>query len=209
MHRVVQLPRPGQVRTERLFHHHPGTGGPPRRGNALGDPPEQERRHLHVIQQPLARADRIGHGAVGLVFVKVAVHVAEQPEHLDRRRAGRVHVVELQRRGRVVAELRQVPAALGHPHHRDIEHIALDQPHQRGERLNLGQIPGRPEDHQRVDTVRHVILLPLVVLPAHRDTGPRVITLSGDRTPTSAGTGRRHGAVRRACRGRPPVRGRG
>ena len=57
----------------------------------------------------------------------------------------------------VVAELLQPPAALGHPDHGHVEHAPLDQPHQRRERLDLGQVPGRAEDHQRVNFVRHVI----------------------------------------------------
>jgi hypothetical protein len=35
--------------------------------------PEQERRHLHVEQHPLARADHVGHGLVSGVVVEVAV----------------------------------------------------------------------------------------------------------------------------------------
>src|SRR6516165_12677786 len=96
--------------------------GPARRGDALGDPPEQERRHLHVEQHLLAGADHVGHGAVGGVVAEVTVHVAQQAEHLDRRRAARVHLVELQRGGRVVAELLEVPALLRHPDHRNVEH---------------------------------------------------------------------------------------
>ena len=130
--------------------------GPAGRGDALGDPAEQLGRHLHVEQHLLAGADLIGHGLVGGVVAEVPVDVAEQAEHLDRRRVGRVHVVELERGDGVVAELLQAPAALGHPDHRDIKDAAFDQPDQRGEGLDLGQVPGRPEDHQRVNFVGHV-----------------------------------------------------
>ena len=57
----------------------------------------------------------------------------------------------------VIAELVQPPAALGDPDHRHIEHPALDQPDQRGERLQLGQVPGRAEDHQRIYVSRHCL----------------------------------------------------
>ena len=172
VHGVVELPRAGQVGAERLFHHDPGAAGPARAGDPLGDPAEQLGRHLHVVQDLLARADLIGHGLVGGLVAQVPVHVPQQAEHLDRRRVGRVHLVELERRGGVVTELLQAPAALGHPDHRDVQHAALDQSDQRGEGLYLGQVPGRPEDHQRVNFVGHVIPPEPVVLIRWRP-GPR------------------------------------
>ena len=60
------------------------------------DPAEQLGRHLHVVQDLLARADLIGHGLVGGLVAQVAVHVPQQAEHLDRRRVGGIHVVELE-----------------------------------------------------------------------------------------------------------------
>ena len=105
VHGVVELPRAGQVDAERLLHHHPRVLRAPGRSYSLRDPPEQLGRHLHVVQDPLARADLIRHGLVGGVVAEIPVHVAQQPEHLLRRRAVRVHVVEFQRGGGVVAEL--------------------------------------------------------------------------------------------------------
>ena len=157
VHGVVELLRAGQVGAERLLHHDPGAAGPgPRWRSPAAIRPNSCGRHFQVVQDPLAGADLIGHGLVGGVVAQVAVHVPQQAEHLDRRRVGRVHLVELERRGRVVAELLQAPAALGHPDHRDVEHAALDQPHQRGEGLQLGQVPGSAEDHQRVNFVGHI-----------------------------------------------------
>ena len=156
VHRVVQLQRAGQVDPERLLHHHPRALGAAGRGDALRDPAEQLGRHLHVEQHPLPGPDLIGHRLVGGVVAEIPVDVAEQAEHLDRRRVVRVHLVELERGDRVVTELLQAPPALGHPDHRDIQDAAFDQPDQRREGLDLGQVPGRPEDHQRVNFVGHV-----------------------------------------------------
>ena len=138
VHGVVELPRAGQVDAERLLHHHPRVLRAACAGDSLRDPPEQLGRHLHVVQDFLARTDLIRHGLVGGLVAEIPVHVAQQPEHLRRRGAVRVHVVELQRCGGVVAELLQPPPALGHPDHRDVQYAALHQPHQRREGLDLG-----------------------------------------------------------------------
>jgi hypothetical protein len=66
---------PGPRRT--AFHHHPRAPGAASRGDAPGDPPEQERLHLHV-EQHRSPARSCGHGLVGGVVVEVTVHVAEQ-----------------------------------------------------------------------------------------------------------------------------------
>ena len=165
VHGVVELPGAGQVDAERLLHHHPRVLRAARAGDSLRDPPEQLGRHLHVVQDLLARTDLIRHGLVGGLVAEIPVHVAQQPEHLRRRSAVRVHVVELQRGGGVVAELLQPPPALGHPDHRDVQHAALHQPHQRREGLDLGQVASGAEDHQRVNLVcRHSRLLCRIVI---------------------------------------------
>jgi hypothetical protein len=66
----------------------------------------------------------------------------QQVEHALGGGRARVHVVELQGGDRVVAELIKAPAALGHTDDRHVEHSALDQPHQRGERLQLRTVSG-------------------------------------------------------------------
>ena len=120
----------------------------------------------------------------------IQITMAEAFDVSDRGRVGRVHPVELERRGGVVAELLQAPAALGHPDHRDVQHAPLDQPHQRGEGLYLGQVPGRPEDHQRVNFIRgHVNSS--IGFPSH---------------PTAAGSGCHHsGRVMLAAAGPPTI----
>ena len=182
MHGVVELPRTGQVDAERLLHHHPRVLRPAGRSDPLRDPPEQLSRHLHVVQDLLARADLIRHRLIGRFVAEVPVHVPQQAEHLLRRRAVRVHVVELQRGGGVVAELLQPPAALRHPDHRDVQHSALDQAHQRRERLDLSQVPGGTEDYQRVNFVRHVIP-PEQSLRSHRARAPLASPALGDPWP--------------------------
>jgi len=138
VHELVQLQGAVQVGAERLLYHHPVACGPSRGGDALRDPPEQDRWHLQVEQHLLGRADLVRHGLVGGVVTEVPVHVSQQVQHLGRRGLSRVHPVELQRRGGVVPELLQAPPALGHPDHRDVEDAALDQPHQGRESLQLG-----------------------------------------------------------------------
>ena len=49
----------------------------------------------------------------------------------------------------------RLPAALRDPDHRDVEHAPVDEAHQRGERLQLGEVAGGTEDHQGVDSVGH------------------------------------------------------
>jgi hypothetical protein len=123
----------------------PVPGRTPGRGNALSDPAEQRRRYLQVVQHPLAAADLPGHGLVGALVAEVAIDVPQQPQHLRSRRAVRVHVVELRRRGGVVAELPQVPAAFGHPDDRHVEHTALHQADQGREGLEFRQAPVAPK----------------------------------------------------------------
>ncbi len=206
VHRGVQLLGAGQVVAERLLDHDPAPAGPARAGDALGDAPEQRRRDLQVEQHPLAGADLCGHGLVRRVVAQVPVDVTEQAEHLRRRRARRVHVAPLQRGGRVVAELLQAPAALGHPDHRDVKRPAPDQPHQRRKRLQLCQVAGCPEDHQRVGPVRrHQPSSCLAVSPILARCWP------GGRRPWNPLTGPRRGPVpprrsrpvRRTGEGRP------
>jgi hypothetical protein len=151
VHELIQLDRAVQVGAERLLHHDPVALGPARGRDALGDPAEQQRRHLQVEQDLLAIADRIRHGVIGGVVVEVAVHVPEQAEHLAGRVAARVDVVPLERRDRVVAELVQAPAVLGYTDHRHVQHPALHQPDQRRERFQLGQVAGGAEDDQCVN----------------------------------------------------------
>ena len=151
VHRRVQLLGAGQVGAERLLDHDPVALGAAGRGDALGDAAEQRRRHLKVEQHALAVADGIRHGLVGPGIIQVAVDVAQQAQHLGRRRAVGIHLVERERVPRVVAELVQTPAALGHADDRDVQHPALDQPDQRRKGLQLGQVAGSAEDHQRVN----------------------------------------------------------
>ena len=61
---------------------------------------------------------------------------------------------------RVVAELIEAPAALGYTDDRHVERSALDQPHQRGERLQLREVSGCPENHQCVHFVAAHGLIP-------------------------------------------------
>ena len=153
VHGVVELPRAGQVGTERLLHHDPGVLGPAGRGDSLRDPAEQRGRHLQVEQDLGAGADLVRHRLVGGVVVEVPVDVAQQPEHLLGGRGLGVHVVQHQRGLRVVAELLQPPAALRHPDDRHVEHAPVDQADQRREGLDLGQVTGGAEDHERVNLV--------------------------------------------------------
>src|SRR6516164_7115726 len=55
-----------------------------------------------ITRAPLARPDLIGHGLIGGLVAEVPVHVPQQVQHLDCGRVVRVHVVELERGGRVV-----------------------------------------------------------------------------------------------------------
>ena len=59
--RSVQRLRGSQVVAERLLHHDPRLRGQPDPGDPLGDPAEEERRHLQVEQDPLGVAERVRH----------------------------------------------------------------------------------------------------------------------------------------------------
>ena len=194
VHGVVELPRAGQVDAERLLHHHPRVlraGRPwrfPARSARTAGPappcstgPSGPRRSdpTWPCRWPRRRGPR-PRTAAGRASSTAAASV-------------RVHVVELQRGDGVVAELLQPPAALGHPDHRDVEHAALDQPHQRGEGLDLGQVPGGTEDHQRVNFVGHVIP-PDQSLRSHRARAQLASPAAGDPAQLPGRTG---GAVGR------------
>ena len=145
---VFSCPCAVQVVAERLLHHHAGAVGAAGGGDALCDAAEQERWNLQVEQCAGAGADLAGHRGVGGVVVEVTVDVAQQAEHLLRGRAVGIHVVQPQRGGGVVPELVEAPAALRDPDHRHVEDPAFDEPDQRGEGLELGQVTGRAEDDQ-------------------------------------------------------------
>ena len=174
VHGLVELPRAGQVGTERLLHHDPGVLGPAGRGDSLRDPAEQRGRHFQVEQDLRAGADFVRHRLVGGVVVEVPVNVAQQPEHLLGGRRLGVHVVEPQRGLRIGAELLQPPAALRHPDDRHVEHAPADQADQRREGLDLGQVTGGPENHERINLVSGHFRFPLSVnFPVPRAEPPR------------------------------------
>ena len=153
VHGRVERLRAGQITAERLFDHHPGALRPAGAGDALGDAAEQERRHLEIEQCLAARTHLLRHRRIGGGIVEITVHVTQQAEQLDGRRGGRVHVVELERGRGVVPELLDSPTALRHTDDRNVQDAAVDQPDQRRERLQFGEIPGRSEDHQRVHRI--------------------------------------------------------
>ena len=152
-HRLVELLRALQVGAEWLLDHDAGITRSACVRYALSDAPEQRRRNLHVEQHAAALPDSVRHRLISGRIVQVAVDVTQQPEHLGGGRGRRVHLVELERVHRVVAELLQAPAALGDSDDRDVEHASLDEPDQRRKRLELGQVAGRAEYHQRVHLV--------------------------------------------------------
>ncbi len=80
----VQRLRTGQVLTEWLLHHDAGAGGTPGGRDAIGDPAEQRRRHLQVVQHLLSGPDLAGHLIVSVGGREVAVDVIEQAEHPGR-----------------------------------------------------------------------------------------------------------------------------
>ena len=196
VHRGVELLRAGDIVAERLLHHDPGILGAPRRRDAVGYPAEQRRRHLQVVQHPAAGADGVRHRHVGGIVVEIPVHVAQQAEHLPRGRAVRVHVVKPQRGCRIVAELGQPPSAFRHPDDGHVEHAALDQPDQRRERLDLGQVAGSTKNHQRVYSVRcHVSssdgsCVTYPIAPQHRWHHSERVRPAGDLTGTPMAKGR-------------------
>jgi hypothetical protein len=176
LHGGVQLLGAGQVVTERLLDHDPAVFRAAGLGDALGDAAEQRWWHLEVEEYFLGLAYLVRHGLVRRRVAEVAVDVAQQLQELDRGRAVRVDLVQLQRRGGVVAELVQAPAALGHADHGHVEHTPLDQPDQRGEGLEFGQVAGGTEDHQRVNVVTLVSAHVLVsAFPGRRSCRPLYI----------------------------------
>ena len=163
LHGGVQLLGAGQVGAEGLLDHDPIVFRAARLGDALSDAAEQRRWHLEVEEYSLGFAYLVRHGLVRRRVAEIAVDVAQQLQELDRGRAGRVDLIQLERGGGVVAELVQAPAALGHADHGHVEHAPLDQRDQRGEGVQFGQVAGGAEDHQRVDVLTlvsaHVRLL--------------------------------------------------
>ena len=151
-HGGVEGLRAGQVDAEGLLHHDARAARPARRGDPVRDPAEQRRRDLEVEQRPRPVAHLAGHRRVGRVVVEVPVDVAQEPEQRHGRGAVLVEAVEAQGRRGVLPELLEAPPALGHAHDGDVEHPAFDEPDKRREGLQLREVPGRPEDHQCVDT---------------------------------------------------------
>ena len=143
-----------EVGAEGLLDHDPRARRPAGAGDALGDPPEERRRDLQVEQcSAMGAPNRGGHGGVGRVVAEVTIDVAEQSQHPGSRRGVRVYPVEAQGRGGVVAELPEVPAALGHPDHRHVQHTPVHETHQRGKGLQLRQVTGCAEDDERVHLI--------------------------------------------------------
>src|SRR6266536_2434727 len=153
VHGGVQLPRAAQVGAERLLDHDPGALGQAGLADPLGDRREQRRRHLEVEQRPPALGEPGGQGLVGGVVGEVAVDVLEQVQHPLGDVPVRVDAVVPQGLGGVAPELLELPSALCDADDGDLERTALDQPHQRRERLQLGEVPGRAEDDERIDRV--------------------------------------------------------
>jgi hypothetical protein len=74
---VVQFAGRFEVVPERLLHHHARVLGEARLGEALDDPPEQERWDLEVEHGAARLAQDAGEMLVGGGVAEVAVHIGE------------------------------------------------------------------------------------------------------------------------------------
>ncbi len=122
----------------------------PRVGEALDDPPEQERRDLEIEDRQLCALDRGADAVVRRSVAEVSLHVREPGSQTVEHRGVERLARSLDRLARALAQLVDVPVVDGDADDRAIEQAATLEPVQRPERHHLREIAGDPEDHEHV-----------------------------------------------------------
>ena len=147
--RHIELPGALEIAAEGLLHHHAGalSGG---RGQVLDHDREHARRDGEVVQRALRRTECLLQRCERGAIVVIAVDVTQQAD--EARRHGCIDVVHelLEALAHARGQLLELPALPRHADHRHAEEVAAHQVIQRRIDLAIAQVPGRPEEHQRV-----------------------------------------------------------
>ena len=154
VHRLVELLGAAQVGAERLLDHDPGAVGQPRRADAVGDAAEQRRRHLQV-EQDARRPCAPSPPSPGRSRRRRGRRRRSRADPSMRAAAGASGSMSLSRSD-AAAYARNCSSSqplLATPITGTSSTPRSTRPDQGGEGLQLGEVAGRAEDHQRVHRV--------------------------------------------------------
>src|SRR5262249_952867 len=143
-----------QIAPERLLDNDASVGGAAGLRQSRRDDLERARWNRQIMQRPRCGAERLAQSSERLRGVVVAVDVAE-----PRRQLLEILLddapVPFEAGSSAGDELVNRPARSSDPDDRDVELTGADERLERGEDLLVGEIAGRPEEHERVGWSRH------------------------------------------------------
>src|SRR5262245_11464468 len=150
MYSCVERPGRGEVAAERLLDDDTRARRTARLAELIDDGLEEARRDGQVVGRVGRGPQLLAQALEGLRIGVVAVDVAQRADQAGERVRIEAAAVPLDTVPGARFQLIAGPAGLGDPDDRDVEVAAARQRLQRGKDLLVGEVTGRPEEHERV-----------------------------------------------------------